>query len=83
MPVLDGERFDDNARPAEKHIALATSIWPDLTFNDHGEFYEIGNADQAMICVMNELDVADGFGFPEEDGVTTPNVENRTLTPWG
>jgi len=81
VPVLDGEWFYEDTRPAEKHIALATGIRPDLTFNHYAEFDEVGNADQAAIRVMNELSVAGGFGLPEKDGSKRGSVQNHFGRP--
>ena len=32
--LLDSKRLDDDSRPAEKHIALADSLRPDLAFEN-------------------------------------------------
>jgi hypothetical protein len=35
--LLDGERLDDDACPAEKHVTLAGDFRPSLALNDDGE----------------------------------------------
>jgi len=56
MRLLDSERFDDNACPAEKNIALAASVRSDLTFDHDGELQEARSAHPAAIGGVDELD---------------------------
>lgn len=64
--LLDGERLDEDAGPAEKHVALAKYNCPDLAFENDGEFQEVYGADQAAVRIMNDLRVTDGLGFAEK-----------------
>jgi hypothetical protein len=38
MRLFDGERFDDDVSSAEKDVTLTAGVWPNLAFNDDGEF---------------------------------------------
>ena len=48
MPAFDGEWFDEDTRPAEKHIALPVGIGSELTLNNHA-------------APTNELSVCSGW----------------------
>ena len=55
MRLFDRKGFDEDARPAEKHIALAACLRPELLFNDDGEFQEIRGADQGAIGGVDQF----------------------------
>jgi hypothetical protein len=44
MRLLDGERLDNDIGSAEKNITLTACVWPNLAFNDDGEFKEVCGA---------------------------------------
>src|ERR1019366_6862560 len=56
MRLLDSERFDDDAGPAEKSIALTASVRSDLTFDHDREFQEACGAHPAVVGGVGELD---------------------------
>jgi hypothetical protein len=66
--LLDGERFDDDACPAEKHIALAADFRPGLPLNDYGELQKGPGTDETTVGLVDEPGVGIGFGFPEQNG---------------
>ncbi len=67
MRLLDRERFDDDACPAEKNIALTASVRPNLTFNNDGELKEACSAHPAAVGGVDELDEESGLGFSKKD----------------
>ena len=68
MSLLHGKRFDDDAGPADKHIALANGFHSYLAFENEGDLQEVRGADQAAVRVMNDLRVTGGLGLVEENG---------------
>jgi hypothetical protein len=79
--VLHCDGLDDDAGPAEKHIALANCLRANLAFDDDGEFQEVSSADQAAVCVMNDLGVLGGLWFVEENGGEGRGVEDHLGRP--
>jgi hypothetical protein len=62
------KRLDNDACPAEKHVALAGDFRPCLTLDDYGQFQKAPGANEAPLRSMDEPDVAVGFGFSVENG---------------
>jgi hypothetical protein len=57
--LLHGEGLNEDARPAEKHIALA--------LNNDREFQKASGADETSVGAMDEPGVAVSFGLPEQN----------------
>ena len=68
MRLLNCDGLDHDSSPPEEHVALAKGLGSGLTFDNNGEFDEVGGADQAAIRVMDSLRVEVGFRLAEEDG---------------
>jgi hypothetical protein len=63
--LLNGDRFDTDAGPAKKDIALAARIRSDLSFDYYRKLNEVCGADQAVIGIMDQFSKASSFGFPK------------------
>jgi hypothetical protein len=63
--LLYGERLNDDASPAEKHIALERDFRPGLAFDDYGDFEKAPGTDETTTGIMDEPRVSVGVGFSE------------------
>src|SRR5208282_286280 len=81
MGLFNRKRFDNDAGPAEKHIALSLDLWPGLTLNDYRELQKGPGADQAPVSVVDELGVAIRFRLTEEDSDKCRGIQNHFGRP--
>jgi len=81
MRLLDCKRLDNDACPAEKHIALAGDFRPGLTLDDYGELQKAPDANETALRTMDEPDVAVGFRFPEQNRHQRGRVQDHLGRP--
>lgn len=81
MRLLDGYRFDNDARRAKENVALPGSVPSDLTLNDERKLDEVGSADQAALGVMNQRRIMGSFGLPKENRSERGCIEDHFGRP--
>jgi len=65
--LLNRKRLDDDAGPAEKHIALPRDLRPGLALNHYGKLQKAPGTDETAVRVMDKPGIGVGFGLPEEN----------------
>ena len=81
VSLLDSERLDYAACPAEKHIALAGDFRPGLALNDYGEFQKGPGTDETAVGVVDEPGVEVDFGLPEQNRDKRGSVQDHFGRP--